>query len=362
MNTAFRFSKINPDQQGLLLQEIRNILTEVGAHNVDIYNREYWEWQYVHLPTGESHVYAAWDGDRIIGYYHVPVYRCVIDGQERRIGNIQDVAVNPNYRGGGLFRKLAEFANEDLNKIGIDLIYTFPNEKSIHTFLKYNSFSTVSSVPTYVRPTRFGNIIRSKVNLFGIEQVVGFFGDAFLKILSRNFRVHGATIERITEITDAVENVFAEYSDSLRNHLLRNKDWLDWRYLRSARGNHHILGVRVNEKLTAVVVLKEDEMLGNPALLIMDQAHSDGNERHLLWLVQQVINGKTPLSTEFNLLFASGISPTLPSLQKIGFVPIPKKVNPRILNLLARSTGKLEEQPLLIENNWLLTLGDWDVF
>ena len=362
MSTALRFSRIEPEQQAQLLHEIRNILTEVGAHNVEIYNQTYWDWQYKQLPTGKSFVYAAWDGDKIIGYYHVPVYRFIENGEEKLIGNIQDVAVNPTYRGVGLFRRLAEFANEDLNRSEIALIYTFPNDKSIRTFLKYNKFSTVCAVPTYLRPVNSGGIIGSKVKLLGLEKVAGWFADGLVNLFSKTIRIEGAKIERITEITDEVEAVFVEYSKSFRNHLLRDKAWLDWRYLKSARGNHHILGIREGSHLTAVVVLKEDEMLGNPALLIMDLAFVSGKENSLLYLIDQVHKQPDLTRTEFNLLFISGIAPSLASFKKIGFYQIPEKINPRVLNLLARSASSLDEKPLLREQNWLLTLGDWDVF
>lgn len=362
MNTALRFSRIEPEQQAQLLLEIRNILTEVGAHNVDIYNQTYWDWQYKHLPTGKSYVYAAWDADKIIGYYHVPVYRCSINGEEKLIGNIQDVAVNPNYRGVGLFRQLAEFANKDLDDSEVDLIYTFPNDKSIRTFLKYNKFSVVSAVATYLRPVNSGGILSGKIKLLGLEQIAGWFADAAVDLFSKTIKLGNAKIEPITEITDEVEAVFSAYSSSFVNHLVRDKAWLDWRYLKSARGKHQLFGVRESGKLTAVLVLKEDEMLGNPALLIMDFAFLSGCENTLLYLINQVRKNPEVTKTKFNLLFVSGIAPALSSFTKIGFYRIPEKANPRVLNLLARTSGSLEEKPLLQEQNWLLTLGDWDVF
>ena len=362
MSIALRFSRIEPEQQSQLLKEIRNILTEVGAHSVDIYDKTYWDWQYKHLPTGKSYVYAAWDADKIIGYYHVPVYKCIIAGEQKLIGNIQDVAVNPNYRGIGLFRQLAEFANKDLNESDVDLIYTFPNDKSIRTFLKYNKFSTVSAVPTYLRPVNAGGILSSKINLLGLEKVAGWFVDRFVNLLASKPKLSNAQIETITEITDEVEAVFGEYSSQFKNHLIRDKAWLDWRYLKSVRGKHQLLGLREAGTLTAILVFKEDEMLDNPALLIMDFAFLKGNENALLHLVNQVRKNPELTKTEFNLLFVSGIAPALSTFSKIGFYQIPKKVNPRVLNLLARTSSSLEEAPLLKEKNWLLTLGDWDVF
>lgn len=362
MNSALTFSKISSDQVPQLLREIRNILSEVGAHNVDIYDQTYWDWQYRDLPTGSSHTYAAWDGDRIIGYYHVPVYRFMVDGEEKRIGNIQDVAVDPNYRGMGLFRRLAEFANDDIDRSDVDLIYTFPNDKSIRTFLKYNGFSTVSAVPTCLRPVRSGGILRSKINLLGIERIIGSTIDSAVNLFTKRLKRPGAEVEIIRTMTDEVEAVFTEYATNFRNHLIRDKAWLNWRYVRSVRGKHHVLGLREKGELTAVVVLKEDEMLGNPALLIMDMAYLNGHGPSLLFLLDQVSKRNVLSDVPCHLLFISAMAPILPELQRIGFFRIPEKFNPRVLNLLSRSSSDLSEPPLLQAENWSLTLGDWDVF
>ena len=362
MSIALRFSRIEPEQQPQLLEEIRNILIEVGAHTVEIYNQEYWDWQYKQLPTGKSFAYVAWDADKIIGYYHVPIYRCSINGEEKLIGNIQDVAVNPNYRGIGLFRQLAEFANKDLDDSEVDLIYTFPNDKSIRTFLKYNDFKVVSAVPAYIRPVSSSGIIRSKINLLGLEKIAGWFGDMAINLFSKNIKLKDASVEQVTEITDKIESVFSEYNQQFENYLIRDKAWLDWRYLKSVRGKHHVLGVREAGKLTAILVLKEDEMLGNPSLLIMDFAFTSGNENALLYLVNQVRKKPEQIGSQFNLLFVSGLAPALASFKKIGFYQIPTKVNPRILNLLIRSSSDMKSESLKAENDWLLTLGDWDVF
>ena len=362
MSTALRFSRIEPQQQEQLLLEIRNILTEVGAHTVDIYNQTYWNWQYTQLPTGKSYVYAAWDAEKIIGYYHVPLYRCSVNSEEKLIGNIQDVAVNPNYRGVGLFRQLAEFANQDLDDSDVDLIYTFPNDKSIRTFLKYNDFKIVSAVPAYIRPVSVGGILRSKINLLGLEKIAGFFADGLINLFSKNIKLKDVSIETITEITDEVEAVFADYSKQFQNHLVRNKAWLDWRYLKSVRGKHHVLALREAGKLTAITVVKEDEMLGNPSLIVMDFAHGNGKENSLLYLINEVRRNPTLTNFKFNLLFVSGLAPALATFGKIGFMKIPEKVNPRVLNLLSRSSSKLKADSIQLEKNWLLTLGDWDVF
>jgi len=362
MNTALRFSRIDPDQQADLLKEIRHILREVGAHNVAIYDQTYWNWQYRDLPTGISHVYAAWDHDRIIGYYHVPVYRFSVDGRSRLIGNIQDVAVNPDYRGMGLFRKLAEFANADLDRSEVDLIYTFPNERSIHTFLKYNGFNKICAVPAFVRPVNTRHLLAKRMKLLGLEQPIGRLADRMVQIAVRRPKIGNAEVEIIRTMTEEVEQVFRSYAASFPLHLVRDREWLDWRYHRSVRGRHLTIGLREAGRLTAVAVLKEDEMLGNPALLLMDHAHLDGKENSLLHLLDRTASEPELTGSRFDLLFVAGSAPVLSSLRQIGFLPVPERFNPRVLNLLARSTGSISADRLHRPDQWLLTLGDWDVF
>ena len=207
---------------------------------------------------------------------------------------------------------MAEFANADLDNSEVELIYTFPNDKSIRTFLKYNKFSTVSAVPTYLRPINSGGILSSKIKLLGLEKVAGWLANGFVNLLSNNVQLQDSKVEVITEITGEIESVFSEYSKSFKNHLLRDKAWLDWRYLKSVRGKHHIIGVRESGKLTAVLVLKEEEMLGNPALLIMDFAQLDGKQTSLLYLIDQVRKKAVLPDVKSNLLFISAITPLLP--------------------------------------------------
>jgi hypothetical protein len=257
---------------------------------------------------------------------------------------------------------LAEFANKDLDDSEVDLIYTFPNDKSIRTFLKYNKFSVVSAVPTYLRPVNSGGILSSKIKLLGLEKIAGWFADAAINLFSKTIKLGNAKIEPITEITDEVEAVFSAYSSSFVNHLVRDKAWLDWRYLKSARGKHQIFGIRESGKLTAVLVLKEDKMLGNPSLLLMDFAHLNGKQDTLLYLLDQIRKQPSLVVCDFNLIFASAITPTLSSFKKIGFLEIPERFNPRVLNLLSRSASHMSAKSIQAKNNWLLTLGDWDVF
>ena len=364
MSTALRFSRIEPEAQGSLLTEIRNILNEVGAHNAESYNDRYWDWQYKELPTGISFVYAAWDEDRIIGYYHVPVYRALIDGQNQLIGNVQDVAVSLDFRGTGVFRSLSEFANLDLDTTEVNFLYTFPNKSSIRTFRSYNDFSPIRTLPSYFRPIDTGKILQQIRSWFRIVRFLGLVVDFLLNTFSKSISLDqdDVSVERFIEIDESIELVFREYGKSFPNHIIRDAAWLDWRYLQSVRGRHQILGLVEGGQLTAVIVLKEETIRNTSACVIMDFAFTDGNEKSLLYLIQNILINPSITDWDSSLIYISASSPFLSSLKQLGFIQIPQSLNPRVLDLLGRSVNPLAKESFIRMDNWLITLGDWDVF
>ena len=135
------FKKLDKSKITSLLKTIKKIRIETKNHDSNIDKINFWKWQYRQLPSRKSLVYVALIKKKIIGYYHIPVYNFYIKKKLYKIGSIQSVAILKKYRKKNVFRKLSNFANHDANKY-LDLIYTFPNQKSIGTFLKYDKFNT----------------------------------------------------------------------------------------------------------------------------------------------------------------------------------------------------------------------------
>ena len=167
-----------------MIEKVKGVLNEVHSHKALVFNTDFWTWQYRDLPTSTARVYAALVNQEIVGYYHVPIYEGLFDGEKKYLAMVQEVAVSREVRRQGVFRKLAEFATEDLLRSGIHLGYTFPNDRSIHTFLKYNGYTMVCTLETYILPVRSGDILRSKMNLFGMDKAAGYCTDLFFRRFS----------------------------------------------------------------------------------------------------------------------------------------------------------------------------------
>lgn len=342
------------------MDAVRAILVETGGHNAVRYDRSYWDWQYRQLPTGLAHVHVAWHGDRIVGYYHMPIYDAVIDGRAMRIGNIQDVAMLADHRRQGGFRQLAECANAEADASPeVDLIYTFPNARSIHTFLKYNGYQRLLTYPTHVMPLDAGAMLGRRLPLLG--HAVGAAGGGLLKLLRRRPRMSGS-IAVAHEPDAAMAAAFMEHAARFRCCLHRDLRWLQWRYARSPRGKHWFVASYSGAEVLAAVVVKADRMFGSPALIIMDMAHRGGAEEELLALVATLARDHRALIGEAgDLIFYAGQAPVNARLGGIGFLAVPERFNPRPLNLLVRDAGGAKGGSFADPSAWLVGLGDWDV-
>lgn len=87
----------------------------------------------------ETGVYAAFDGQRIVGICYVYKRMTEYEGEELYIGGIGGLAVAPEYSGRGRARKLVECALQKSYEIGVDVACLF-TEKTETVYKLYEKF------------------------------------------------------------------------------------------------------------------------------------------------------------------------------------------------------------------------------
>ena len=356
------FSLLTEGDEPSLIVAIKEIMEENDAHNVMHFNLDAWKWQNKQLPGGRSLVYVGKNQeDKIMAYYHVPLYKGKKAGGENVwYAMIQDVAVSNQLRGHGIFKEIASFANKDLDEKNIEVVYTFPNIKSIHTFLKYNGFSKINTLPTFILPFNTALIIKSKINIPLLANILGFVVDKTVSFFPKKFKNKGSLLSH-TSITPEILKVYDSFSKTYEYGLIKDQAYLHWRFLE--KSGYFI--VSIDEQLTgnivAVAVFKKDIILKIPCLVLMDFAYMNDKQTFLLDLLSKIKkNQKSLFGEEFAMMFTSCNAAISTNLHKAGFLKIPDKRNPRPLNLLIRSS--LPEKDTAEKRNWNITLCDWDVF
>ena len=295
-----------------------------------------WLWQYKKLPTSKSFCYLAKDKKKIIGYFHVPVFKFKFKKKNYSIGNAQDVGVLENFRGRGIFKQLSGFALKDLSK-KIDLVYSFPNKFSIKNFIFKNKFNYLGELPIYFKPTFQFNFINKSIEI----------SDKIVEIKNINYQV---------------QNLFKNFSSTHELCIKRDKFFLNWRYLKSPKGKIKIAGLKRKNNFYSIIVYKKEQIFGINSIIILDFAYrEDVNDLSVL-----LNNFYTHLSVgkRFNphLIIIAAIFKDMNKFFNKNFFKVPSLFTPRKIILLTKFFNKKLKKNLNKKSSWLITLGDWDVF
>lgn len=356
--SALTFCRANPEDFAPLLELISKVLIDGDSLHAEKYDYEKWFWKYFLLHNAEPRIYICKENQEIIGYYHCPIYIGTINGVAKKFAMVQDVGMSEAARGKGVFSQLAVYANEDLKESGVNFIYTFPNDNSIHTFIKYNDYKKMQTLSAFILPVNFGVIIASKFTFLGIEKMVGSVLD-FLYQFKIPSQKTGYTFKKEEHLSEAIIETFMVFAKRFNNSLTRSMDYLKWRYEFKPHSKHYFFTASSNDKIVAVVIIGIDNLLGSNAAIILDFAAIDDRAFSQL-LVDIRKNCEHYFNLKIGLLFTSTTSNNDILFKQAGFTKIPESLNPRPLNLLGKNITENETE-VLNPSNWLVTLSEWDV-
>lgn len=353
-----QIKKLSDSEIPALIDCIKRIMREEESHNSQNFTDNKWQWQYSKLPSSNSQIFVISDDNRILGYYHIVLYHGYLMGENQLFAMVQDVAISKELRGQGKFRELSDFANNFIALNFPDVIsYTFPNDKSIHTFIKYNNYKIVDTLPSWFQPLKSYNIIKHKLPIGG--RLISLLLDKITYIKIRKLK--GNSEIKRTELNPVFCSIFNDYSSKQNLSIRRDFNYLKWRYNDKPSSDHHYYSLLNNGKVTAGLIIKIDTIMGAKCAIVMDFAYSEGNETDLRNLISNV--GIFVRKTQL-LNIAGVFVSTSKNLNQIfgldGYIKIPDFANPRPLNLLFKNTA---DQNLKFEDikNWHITLSDWDV-
>ena len=298
-------------------------------------SKKEWIWQYKDLPSSKSYCYIAKKQKKIVGYYHVPTFKFKFKNNLFLIGNAQDVGILKRFRGQGIFKNLSNFAIKDLSR-KIDLIYSFPNQYSIKNFINNNSFNFIKNLPIYFKP---------------------------IFLIKKRFKnLEGMKITELSNTNADLINLFKNFGSKHLSYLVRDKSFLQWRYIKSQKGKINILGLKSKNKLQAAIFYKYEKIFGLKSIVILDFAYINNVENlsrlidnfsYYLYLKKKI---------GFHLVIISGIFKDMNIFFKKNFYKIPMILSPRKIILLSKVFNKKITKDFKKSSSWLVTLGDWDIF
>lgn len=111
-----------------------------------IFNQEYLRWLYIDNPAGEVVGFDAWDNTTLAATYVCIPCWVMRKGAKVKMLLSLNTATHENYRGQGLFTRLANATYEEAKAAGISAVYGVANANSIGGFTRKLGFTDLGSL------------------------------------------------------------------------------------------------------------------------------------------------------------------------------------------------------------------------
>jgi GNAT superfamily N-acetyltransferase len=289
----YELAAYEPAQRGDYLRLLRD------AWSDDALTADEFDWWFARNPAG-SIMSVARDDGQVIGVAAHSLYRMVLGGQEQVASFSVHATTTPAARGRGVFVGLERKHEQEAEERGVAVVL---------------AFASAPTAPLFVGPLGWTEIAR-------------------YRIWARAFPFGGKRAEQVQSFDQD-----ADAASTWPNHIVRDADYLNWRYLGSPRD---YVAYRAAD---GYAVLGHKRHRGRDVALVADLV---GPPRRLL---RACIAGVRPGT---RLVFGVPARGQEAAYLACGFVP-----TPRSLHFMGKAlAGALDPDP----RAWRFTLGDTDFF
>jgi GNAT superfamily N-acetyltransferase len=264
------------------------------------------EWWYERNPVRAGTISLAVDGRRVAGMLAMSYARMRLDGREVLAAFAIDGATDPDYRGQGIFSTL-ELENERrAAAAGAEVAVGFTNYQAGPVMVGRLGWSWLRRIRVWARVLRPLALVRRRSTAGGLGS--GEDGGA-VQVLDR----FGP------EVDDVVCAAEARYPD----HVVRDADYLNWRYAESPRG-YRCLGIVRDGRIAAFAVLGHKLRDGISAAYVAELvAPEHADARALLRRCVSETRGGADAVLAFpgpqsRVFLGAGFLPTLQRIRLIG--------------------------------------------
>jgi len=310
-------------------------------------------WQYFDNPNGELFVDLAVSDDRIGAIYATQGATVRVGGVTMLAAQSVDTLVDADFRGRGLFTKMAASVYRRIQDAGGAFVYGFPNANSAPGFFKKLGWQSLDPVPFLVRPLRT-RFVGSKLPL---GRWSARLPDFRLPILTPRFRSHQEL--RPVDDFEAVEALWRRFAARVPVAVDRSAAYLHWRLAKPGE-RYQCLGVFEGSSLIAFCAYLTVDKHGGRIGYILELLHEPG--RHLTGsaLLGECLRRMATDRAEAVLAWAFRHSPNASAYTRAGFLPLPERLRPIELHVGVRVLDASLSGILGERRNWYISYCDSD--
>lgn len=307
-------------------------------------------WIYQPIDGVGSFATIGMDGDRIAALYAAVPVRFQIGSLVHVGAQSLDTMVDKDYRGLGLFTKMAKATYSLMAESNVCLVYGFPNGNSYHGFTKKLAWTSLNPVPFLFRPLNLG-YLAARVNprlgsLLGMSVPV--------------FGVKGRSekMSRLPEPTE-VDELWNDFKANIKVGRVRDYMFLHTRYESHPRAVYTYRSYREDGKLLGLSIHCVEKKHGGTIGYLMELMCATGRDDVAKSLICDVLSDMKTAGCDGVLAWCFAHSPYYRQLLASLFLPLPVSLRPIELHFGCLPL-KNQDPDLMDRRNWYVSYGDSD--
>lgn len=313
-------------------------------------------WQYLANPVKDVFVDFAATPDAIGGVY--ATFPVEMQIGEHRVVGVQslDTLTDANFRGKGLFTKLAAGVYDRCQRKGVALVYGFPNDSSAPGFFGKLGWTRLDTVPFLFLPLRARFFLRH----LGLPRHIA---DRLPDWLPRRAAGPALAADEEVAVMDgldpAVDALWETFSQHVRVAVVRDRRYLAWRLNRPG-GGYKVHAFRRAGELRGIAITSLKPKHGGQVGYVMDVIHVPDDRRAGEILLRAAVNDLAASGADVVLAWCLEHSPNRTTYRRAGFRSIPESVRPIQLHFGAKALDAPLDAALGNRRNWYLSYLDSD--
>ena len=332
-------------------------------------------------PVGDSIIYGAWDGDRLVGSCALQHCRFWIDGQTISVSHSFSSATHPAYRRElikieekieTIYTRLNTLCREQAVQEDRRVAYGFPNGQAIVPAMKFAKYENAGRIPIHLGVFRLAEALSLKRPGWpkNFCRIIACLPQCLLTVRSSFLRkpkgaVHVAPVQRVNEDWNKLSEESARHYPIIQD---RNANFLNWRFLEDPVLDYRMLEARQKGVLRGYLVYTvhpwpEREERQIPCGYVVDFLVMPDEEGEMV-LYHLLAAARQEFITERAVIAASihHVSERFDAVfRQSGFFVAPEKIAPRPVDFLVRSESDTLPPSVHGLKHWYLNLADNDI-
>lgn len=311
---------------------------------------DFWRWKYLGNPAGPAQIsLAEHAGAPVCMAAALPVRVRV--GGRAALGSLSvDVATREDFRGRGIYRRVAGHLYDRLREKGFALTFGFTNRFSTRVTLEVLGRQEVGSLPLRIRPLRPLRWLASRALRLGPAEP-----PSLQEPDSRGVR-------RVDRFDARWDELWGRLEAHVDIATVRDGRYLDWRYACHPERPYEILAAEEGSGLAGYVVTRMLDRFGTRAAFVADLGEDPrfaGTARRLLRVAATRARhrGATVLA-----LLSGSASPVHAAARTVAPLPVPRRLFPQenVFSVISHEPT-VPTEALAKPGRWWISWGDTDV-